>query len=103
MSVVVVAVITPLDGHLHNVVEAFAVASPKVHAEAGCELYALHHDADHVIMIERWTSAADLAAHSTGAPIEELNALLAGHVAGPADVSVLENVPLGDPVTGTIQ
>ena len=103
MSVVVVAVITPLDGHIQDVVNAFAVASPKVHAEAGCELYALHHDADQVIMIERWTTAADLAAHASGAAISELNALLADHVAGASDVSVLENVQLGDPVKGTIQ
>jgi quinol monooxygenase YgiN len=103
MPVVVVAVITPLDGHLQNVVDAFTIASPKVHEERGCELYALHRDADQVIMVERWTTAADLAAHAAGAPIEELNALLAGHVTGPAEVSSLENVPLGDPVKGTIQ
>ena len=103
MSVVVVAVITPLDGHLQDVVDAFTIASPNVHAEAGCELYALHHDADHVIMVERWSTAADLAAHAAGAPIDQLNALLVGHVTGPADVSVLENVPLGDPAKGTIQ
>ena len=103
MSVVVVAVITPLDGHIQDVVNAFAVASPKVHAEAGCELYALHHDADQVIMIERWATQADLAAHASGAAITELNALLADHVAGASDVSVLENVQLGDPIKGTIQ
>lgn len=103
MSVVVVAVLTPLDGHIQNVVDAFATVSPKVHNESGCELYALHHDADQVIMIERWTSEADLAAHAAGAAITELNALLADHVAGASDVSVLENVPLGDTNKGTIQ
>lgn len=103
MSVVVVAVISPLDGHLQHIVDAFAHVSPKVHDEAGCELYALHHDADQVIMIERWSSAADLAAHAAGSPITELNGLLAPHVAGATDVSVLENVSLGDPVKGTIQ
>ncbi|MET0955512.1 MAG: antibiotic biosynthesis monooxygenase [Cryobacterium sp.] len=103
MSVVVVAVITPLEGHIQNVIDAFAEVSPKVHAESGCELYALHHDSDQVIMVERWASQADLAAHAGGAPIVELNALLADHVNGPTDVSVLENVPLGDPVKGSIQ
>lgn len=102
MSVIVVAVITPLDGHIQGVVDAFAVASPRVHAEPGCELYALHHDANQVVMIERWATAEDLAAHAAGAPITELNALLADHVAGPTDVSVLENVPLGDPAKGTV-
>lgn len=103
MSVVVVAVITPLDGHIPDIVEAFAAVSPLVHAEGGCELYALHHDADQVVMIERWATAADLAAHAAGEPIAELNSRLAGHINGAADVSVLENVPLGDTMKGTIQ
>ncbi|MEC5149061.1 putative quinol monooxygenase [Cryobacterium sp. GrIS_2_6] len=103
MSVVVVATITPLDGHLEDVVNAFALISPKVHAEPGNELYALHRDADTVIMIERWTSPEDLAAHAQGAAITELNAAVAAHVAGPSDVRVLRNVPLGDPDKGTIQ
>ncbi|MCU1445854.1 antibiotic biosynthesis monooxygenase [Cryobacterium sp.] len=102
MPVVVVAVITPLNGHNQDVIDAFSIVAPKVHEEAGCELYALHHDAARVIMVERWTTGADLAAHSSGAPIGELNALLAGHVTGPAEVSVLENVPLGDPAKGAI-
>lgn len=103
MSVIVVAVISPLDGHIPDIVDAFAAVSPLVHAEGGCELYALHHDADQVIMIERWASAADLAAHAAGAPITELNARLAGHIDGAAEVSVLENVPLGETIKGTIQ
>jgi len=103
MSVVVVAVITPLDGHIQNVVDAFTLVSPKVQSEPGCELYALHLDAEKVIMVERWATAADLATHAAGTPIGELNALLADHVDGPTDVSVLENVPLGDPAKGTIQ
>jgi len=103
VSVVVVAIISPLDGHIQNVVDAFAVVSPKVHSERGTELYALHHDAGTVIMIERWTSQEDLAAHAAGAPITELNALVADHVAGPSDVRVLRNVPLGDPLKGTLQ
>ena len=103
MSVVVVAIISPLDGHIQNVVDAFAIVSPKVHVEPGNELYALTRDADTVVMIERWTSPADLAAHAAGAAMNELNALLAGHVTGAPAVRVLENVPLGDPAKGSIQ
>jgi quinol monooxygenase YgiN len=103
VSVVVVAVISPLEGHIQNIVDAFAHVSPLVHAETGCELYALHHDADQVIMVERWSTEGDLAAHATGAPIAQLNALVSEHVTGPSVVSVLTNVPLGDPVKGSIQ
>jgi quinol monooxygenase YgiN len=103
VSVVVVAIISPLDGHIQNVVDAFAIVSPKVHVEPGNELHALTRDADTVVMIERWTSPADLAAHAAGAAMNELNALLAGHVTGAPAVRVLEDVPLGDPAKGSIQ
>lgn len=103
MSVVVVAVLTPQPGRIQEILDAFAVVSPKVHEEPGCELYALHHDAEKVIMVERWSSRGDLDAHSAGQPLVELNALLGDALATPPDVSVLENVPLGNPVKGTIQ
>jgi len=103
MSVIVVATITPLNGHIQDVVDAFALVSSKVHAEPGNELYALNRDADTVVMIERWSSPSDLAAHAAGAAMIELNTLLAGHVTGAPAVRVLENVPLGDPAKGSIQ
>ena len=56
MSVVVVATITPLPGHADEVIAAFAETIPLVHAEDGCELYALHRAEDRLIMIEKWAS-----------------------------------------------
>jgi quinol monooxygenase YgiN len=103
MSVVVVAVLTPRPGRIREVLDAFAVVSPKVHEEPGCELYALHHDDEKVFMVERWSSREELDAHSAGRPLAELNTLLGDTLAAPPDVSVLENVPLGNPVKGTIQ
>jgi quinol monooxygenase YgiN len=100
---VVVATLTPLDGHVQDVLDAFGVASPLVHAEKGCELYAVHTDGTRVVVVERWTEIADLQAHSEGAAIGELNRLNAGHLSGLAEVLVVENVPIGDPLKGTIQ
>ena len=49
MSVVVVAVLTPKPGRSQEVLDAFSVVGPKVHAEAGCELYAAHTDGDLIV------------------------------------------------------
>ncbi|WP_104171691.1 putative quinol monooxygenase [Cryobacterium sp. M23] len=103
MSVVVVAVLTPKPGRSQEILDAFAVVSPTVHAETGCELYAAHTDGDLVVMVERWASVADLAVHATGAGITELGALTDDALAASTDVKVLQNVPFGDPAKGTIQ
>ncbi|TFD27598.1 putative quinol monooxygenase [Cryobacterium cryoconiti] len=103
MSVVVVAILTPKPGRSQEILDAFAVVSPLVHAEPGCELYAAHTDGDLVVMVERWASPADLAVHATGAGIARLGALTDDALAVPTDVKVLQNVPLGEPAKGTIQ
>lgn len=103
MSVVVVAVFAPKPGRTTDVLDAFAAVSPLVHEEAGCELYAAHTNGDLVVMVERWASQADLQAHAAGAPLVELGRLTEDALTKPIDVHVLENVPFGDPLKGTIQ
>lgn len=102
--VTVVAVIRAKPGMGPAVIEAFREVSPLVHEEAGCELYAAHLEqgGDTVVMVERWTTRADLDAHSTGAPIQRLTEL-SGHLrAAPAEVFVLDTVPLGDERKGAL-
>ena len=103
MSVVVVAVLTPKTGRSQEILDAFAVVSPTVHAEPGCELYAAHTDGNLVVMVECWASPADLAVHATGPGIAQLGALTDDALALPTDVKVLENVPFGDPAKGAIR
>jgi quinol monooxygenase YgiN len=103
MSVVVVATLTPQPGTLQQILDAFALVAPTVHAEPGCELYAAHQSSTQVVVIERWSSASDLAAHAAGNPMAQLNALLRGLQSEPTGVTVLENVPFGEPTKGTIQ
>lgn len=102
MPVVVVATITPRPGEHEAVKAALLEAVPAVHDEDGCELYALHEKDDRLVMIEQWTSAEALAAHSRGAALAVLGPKLAGLTAGPADVIVLSAVPAGDAAKGRL-
>ena len=102
MSVVVVATIKPLPEHRDEVIAAFTETIAQVHAEDGCELYALQQADDRLIMVEKWASREALAAHSRGAALAALNPRLAGQVAGPSEVIVLEPVPAGDLAKGQL-
>ena len=102
MSVVVVATITPKPEHADEVAAAFAEIIPQVHAEDGCELYALHRADDRLIMIERWASADALAVHSRGAALAALNPRLRGKLTGPAQIVVSHPLPAGDPAKGQL-
>lgn len=99
MSIVVVATITPKPEHTDEVAAAFAEIIPQVHAEDGCELYALHRAGDQLIMIERWASPEALDQHSKGAA---LNPALRGKVTGPAQIVVSHPLPAGDPAKGQL-
>lgn len=103
MSVVVVATITPIEGHLQRVLDALAVTVPLVHEEPGCELYAAHSDGKTVVMVERWASREALNTHSAGDNLKKFGALAGPSLSEPPNVTVLESVPLGDSTKGTIQ
>ena len=103
MSVVVVATITPLPGEEDVVRAAILESIPKVHAEPGCELYALHEaDDGSFVMIEHWESPEALAVHGKADALRALGAELAGKVAGPPQVRRLTPVPGGDSGKGAL-
>jgi quinol monooxygenase YgiN len=102
VSVVVVATITPLPEYHDEVVAAVTATIPQVHAEDGCELYALHQAPDRLIMVEKWASRDALATHSKGAALAALNPKLAGKVTGRPEVIVLDAVPAGDAAKGQL-
>jgi quinol monooxygenase YgiN len=99
---VLVATITPKDGQMDAVEAALKDLIPGVHTEDGCELYALHRGRDRLVMVERWRDMAALGAHGAGENIAALNEKLAGLVAGPPDIQVLEAVPIGDSSKGAV-
>ena len=102
MSVVVVATIVPRPEHRDEVIAAFTETVPEVHKEDGCELYALHRNADRLMMVEKWASPEALRVHSKGAALAAMGAKIAGKTAGPAEIVVLEAVPAGDEAKGQL-
>ncbi|MFV0426394.1 MAG: putative quinol monooxygenase [Beutenbergiaceae bacterium] len=100
-AVVVTAIFRPKEGAKDALKGALAEGIPAVHAEPGCELYAIH-DADDgtIVMLEKWTSAADLQAHSQGAAVSRLNELVEPHMAEPVIVTTMVAIPAGTPQQG---
>ncbi|MGV9823953.1 MULTISPECIES: putative quinol monooxygenase [unclassified Gordonia (in: high G+C Gram-positive bacteria)] len=104
-AVVVVATISPKPGHEQEVRDAILAAIPKVHAEPGCELYALHEatgDGTDLVMIEKWASADALGTHGKGAALAELGGAIGSLLAAPLDVKTFGAVPAGDADKGAV-
>lgn len=102
MSVVVIATVVPVPEHRAEVIAAFEQIIPAVHAEPGCELYALHENEDRVVMVEKWSDGEALAVHGKGAALQQLGAALRDKLAGPMDVQVVSARPAGDPGKGAL-
>ncbi|TQN37615.1 quinol monooxygenase YgiN [Blastococcus colisei] len=102
MSVVVVATITPKSDQVDAVREAILAAVPKVHAEPGCELYALHEGDGSFVMVERWESLEALKVHGRAEALSTLGGELADKLAAPLDVRRLTPVPAGDADKGAL-
>jgi quinol monooxygenase YgiN len=102
VSVVVVATITPKPDQVEAVREALLAAVPKVHAEPGCELYAVHEGKGQFVMVERWESAEALKVHGSAEALTTLGGQLADKLDAPLDVRRLTPVPTGDPAKGAL-
>ncbi|MER5863063.1 putative quinol monooxygenase [Kitasatospora sp. NPDC002040] len=92
-----VILITTLPGRGGDQVAAFERLAPVVRAEDGCLQYDLHRvtdDADRFVLIERWASAAALAAHDATPHMVEADAASPAFRAGPAEVIRLDAEPL---------
>ena len=103
MSVVVVATIRPLPEYRDEVIKAFTATISQVHAEDGCELYALNEGPDgRLVMIEKYASDEAVAAHRAGAGLAALREALGGKLSAPMDVQVLAPHPAGSPAKGAL-
>lgn len=103
MSIVVVATLSPRPGRLPDLIAAMGATVPLVHAEPGCELYAVHSDGTSVIMVERWESSEALAAHARGDNLKTFGEATREILAGAPVVVVTESIPFGDATKGAIQ
>lgn len=104
-EVVVVAVVTAAEGSGAEVEALIQSLIPPTHAEDGCIAFALHRDlADphRLVLVERWTSRAALDQHLATAHLAAFRTAVAPLSAAPAQVTVMEAVPAGDPQKGTL-
>ena len=99
---VIVATITPKPDEFDAVEKVLTSLIPDVHAEDGCELYALHRGQDRFVFVEKWRDMAALGAHGGGPNIQALTQGLKGLVTGAPDVQILEAVPAGDAAKGAL-
>lgn len=102
MSIVVVATIHPNPADREDVAAAVREAIPKVHGEPGCELYALHTADDRLVMIEKWSDRKALDAHLAAPAVAALGPRLAGRLAAPIDIAVLDPSPAGTTDKGAL-
>lgn len=103
MTVVVTAIMHPAPRRTDEVLAGIADAIGGIHAEAGCLLYAPHRAEDgSIVLLEKWATEADFAAHLTGAARDALRARLDGLMGAPTEVSAIVAVPLGDPAKGAL-
>jgi quinol monooxygenase YgiN len=102
MSIVVVATLTPKPDAVDAVREALLAAVPKVHAEPGCELYALHEADGAFVLVERWADADAMKAHGKAEPLATLGAALAGKMAAAPDIRRITPLAAGDAGKGAV-
>jgi quinol monooxygenase YgiN len=102
MTVVVTAIVHPKPGHLDEALAVFSRHVGAVHQEPGCELYSLHTQGDDIVVIEKWTTQAELDTHGKGSALARLGAELHPLLAKPADLSSLTPHPAGDPIKGAL-
>jgi quinol monooxygenase YgiN len=103
MAVVVVASVRPEAERRDDVWAELEKAAPQVHAEDGCELWALHEAKGAFVIIEQWRDPAALKAHGSGPVFTGLTRALEGQLEAPLDVQVLSPKSVGEPSRGLIR
>lgn len=103
MSIVVIARLFPKPGRTADLLAALEAASPAIHAEPGCELYAGHEAPDGtIVMIEKWATQADLDAHMTSPAVLAYREARAPFEAERPQLEILLPRPYGDPARGAL-
>lgn len=103
MTVVVTAVFEPKAGKKDELAQAMHRGIEAVHKEEGCELYAIHDAEDGTItMIEKWTSAEALDAHTEGRAVAKLREDISNLIEGTPQVTRMSPLPMGTPNQGAL-
>jgi len=100
---VVIALFTPVEGQYEKVREVLSAITPEVHAEEGCELYALHEEVDgRLVLIEKWTTRELWQEHLSSPAVSALGASLEGLLQAPVDIWEMYGTPAGDAALGEL-
>jgi quinol monooxygenase YgiN len=94
VAVIGLAVLLPSAEGRDAVMKALRNAAPKFHAEAGCELYALHESGDEIVIIEKFTDMASLDLHASGEALKAMRRAMKGLVEVKRS-EVLNPLPIG--------
>ena len=78
-------------------------AVPDVHAEPGCQLYALHESGNTFVFVEQWADEDALQTHSGAPTLTALFGALGAHLDGAPDIKILAPVAAGDPAKGRLR
>jgi quinol monooxygenase YgiN len=100
---VIVATLIPKPEFRGEIASALEGLIATVHAEdSGCELYALHENADRFVFVEKWTTDEDIAQHGKNPSLSSFGAAMEGKLISPMDVQVLKPRPAGTPEQGQL-
>jgi quinol monooxygenase YgiN len=104
-EVILVARLTAKPGREAEVEAMYHGLMVPTHAEAGCELYALHRVKDNpgqLVFIEKWASMEALMGHAASAHMAVAKAAIEDTLVGPWELTFLEAMPGGDPAKGAL-
>jgi quinol monooxygenase YgiN len=94
---IVIAIFTPLRGHIDDVREILTAIIPEVHDEDGCELYALHEDTEgRLVFVESWTTRALWEKHKNHSTVESILTLTKPHLSREVEVIEMYSVAAGN-------
>lgn len=103
MPVIVTAIFHPAEGKKDQLIEALQATMPAVHEEDGCLLYAIHDAEDGTVtMIEKWTSAESLSAHSQGSAVGALGKAVEPFISEPTTVTTMTPITAGSAERGLL-
>ena len=98
-----VVLIRARPGRREEVWAALRELVPQVHAEPGCERYAVHavEGQDAFVTVERWATAGAARAHGQSAAVRRYRERI-GDLVEPSEIVPLIPAVLGDPAKGSI-
>ncbi len=103
MPIVVVATLTAKPESVDTVRAACQEAIEAVHAEPGCQLYALNEANGTFVFVEQWADEEALKTHSTAPAVGKLFGTVGEHLDGAPDIKMLAPVVAGDPAKGQLR